>query len=395
MKNNIYEVVYAHSRNEEIQKNFLKKRQLNAHMARWFFDYEYNQLLWSDGLYEMLELNPKEYGANHAHILSIIHPKDRSLKNKSLKQLRTETKPIEITYRLLFPDGRLKWINEICCTDFDETGRPIRSYGTVQDITKYKLSEERFRQKEERFKNLIRNESRLVELVATKDKFFSIIAHDLRNPFNSLLGIIELMLEKYDETTDQEKKEYLKLMQTNTSQTLTLLNSLLEWAKVQTGKISFQPANNNLNQIVSEATEAFALALKLKHISLNLVFPEEMVIFADRDMLKTIFRNLIHNAIKYSYPEESIDIIAAAKKSEIEVTIADNGIGMSAETISKLFRVDSRTSIPGTGQEKGTGFGLLLCKELIEKHNGKIGVESEPGKGSRFIFTMPTPKIAS
>ena len=151
----IYEVLYAESRDEEIRQNFLNRSQISAHMARWFLDYEYNQLLWSDGIYEMLELNPRDFGASEAHFLNIIHPDDIPIKTKALNQLYRETKPIEITYRLQFSDGRIKWINEICNTEFDMAGHPVRSYGIVQDITKYKLTEESHNQKEEWYKSLI------------------------------------------------------------------------------------------------------------------------------------------------------------------------------------------------------------------------------------------------
>lgn len=151
----IYEVVYADSRDEEIRTNFLNRSQISAHMARWFFDYEYNQLLWSDGIYEILELNPRNFGASEAHFLNLIHPDDIQIKTNALNQLHKETKPIEITYRLQFSDGRIRWINEICNTEFDEFGHPVRSYGIVQDITKYKLTEESFNQKEEWYKSLI------------------------------------------------------------------------------------------------------------------------------------------------------------------------------------------------------------------------------------------------
>lgn len=150
-----FEVVYADSRDEEVRLKFLTRRQISAHMARWFLDYEYNQLLWSDGVYEILELNPRNFGASTAHFLNLIHPDDRLLKNNAVNQLYKESKPIEITYRLQFNDGRIKWINEICNTEFEKLGHPVRSYGIVQDITKYKLTEESFNQKEEWYKNLI------------------------------------------------------------------------------------------------------------------------------------------------------------------------------------------------------------------------------------------------
>jgi PAS domain S-box-containing protein len=155
IRENIYEVVYADSRDEEARMNFLNRRQISAHMARWVLDYEHNQLLWSDGIYEILELNPINFGASETHFLNLIHPDDQQIKINTLNQLHKETKPIEITYRLQFSDGHIKWINEICNTEFDKFGHPVRTLGIVQDITKYKLTEESFYQKEEWYRSLI------------------------------------------------------------------------------------------------------------------------------------------------------------------------------------------------------------------------------------------------
>lgn len=153
--NEPYEIIYADPRNEEIHLQILKKAQLNTHMARWFLDLEYNQLLWSDGVYEILEIDSRTSGANYDTFLNIIHPEDRPMMEKTHKKLGTSTKPIEITYRLQMIDGRIKWINEICSADFDQDEKPIRFYGVLQDISRFKLLEKKFTQKEENFNVLI------------------------------------------------------------------------------------------------------------------------------------------------------------------------------------------------------------------------------------------------
>ena len=150
-----YEIVFADPRDAEINLKFLKKSQISAHMARWFLDQEYNQLIWSDGIFEILELDPRKYGANYDSFMGMVHPEDRELKQQAQENLKKTFIPIELNYRLLFDDERIKWINEICNTDFDQEGHPIRSYGTIQDITKYKVIEENFRKKEAQFKDLI------------------------------------------------------------------------------------------------------------------------------------------------------------------------------------------------------------------------------------------------
>ena len=168
-----YEIVFANAQDEAINLKFLKKSQISAHMARWFLDHEYNQLIWSDGVFEILELDARKFGANYASFIELVHPDDRDLKNQTQENLKTTFKPLEINYRLQFTDGRIKWINEICNTDFDQEGNPIRSYGTIQDITKYKLTEENFKQKEEQFQSLIESIPTGIALIQ-EDKFIFI-----------------------------------------------------------------------------------------------------------------------------------------------------------------------------------------------------------------------------
>jgi PAS domain S-box-containing protein len=513
-----YEIVYAHPQDEEINLKFLKKSQISAHMARWFLDHEYNQLIWSDGIFEILELDPRKYGANFASFIEMVHPEDREMKNQAQENLRTTFKPLEINYRLQFSDGRIKWINEICNTDFDREGNPIRSYGTIQDITKYKLTEENFKQKEEQFQSLIEsiptgiaiiqedkfvfvnpsgrkilggnqeesfkgkdiskiihsksrqsfsekfesvnkgdllptfeetlvrqdgsvfnaeitlikipylgtsaiqlivnditdrkkteeallkseekyrllattlteNEDRLKDLVATKDKFFSIIAHDLRSPFNSIIGFLELLLSNYESLNDAEKKSYLKLIDDDTKKTLKLLDNLLEWAKVQTGKISFDPKNQKLSPILKSVEDTIEASLKLKLLQLKYKgMSDRIEVFGDTNMLTTIFRNLISNAIKYSHPGGTITVHINAKSDQLEFIIEDSGIGMNEEAKKRIFVINEQISTPGTANETGSGLGLILCKDFVERHNGKIWVESEIGIGTKIGFSIP------
>jgi len=503
-QNKPLEIVFAKPQDEEINLKFLKKSQITAHMARWFLDHEYNQLIWSDGVFEILELDARSSGANYANFIEMVHPDDRNMKNQTQENLKTTFKPLEINYRLQFSDGRIKWINEICNTDFDQEGNPIRSYGTIQDITKYKLTEENFKQKEEQFQSLIesipngiaiiqedkfvfvnpscrkilggsqeiifkgkyiskiihskstknleinlnavtkgeqiptfeeilvrqdgtifdaeitlikipflgssavqlivnditdrkkteealqKNEERLKDLVATKDKFFSIIAHDLRSPFNSIIGFLELLQANFESLSTFEKKSYLKLIDDDTKKTLKLLDNLLEWAKVQTGKISFEPIKQKLLPIIKNVEETLDSSLKLKLLKLNFVgIPDELDIFCDTNMLTTILRNLISNAIKYSHSGGTITIYAIKSDLDIELYVADNGIGMSKEIIKGIFKISEQVSTPGTANEIGSGLGLILCKDFVEKHNGKIWVESELGIGTKIGFSIP------
>jgi len=229
----------------------------------------------------------------------------------------------------------------------------------------------------------------LKELNASKDKFFSIIAHDLKNPFNTLIGFSEMMKESVKLNDSSTFYEYAVMINTSAVQTFRLLENLLEWASSQRGKLEFVPIPVNLYELVKEE---FSMAEEMalgKDIKLNNNVDESIMIKADKNMSRTILRNLISNAIKFSNRNGQVDINASITNSMAVISVSDNGIGISEDTLSKLFRLDANISTHGTDNEKGTGLGLFLCKEFVEKHGGKIWVESKQGRGSTFNFELP------
>jgi signal transduction histidine kinase len=174
-----------------------------------------------------------------------------------------------------------------------------------------------------------------------------------------------------------------------------LLENLLEWANSQRGKISFNPIPLNLNEIFKEEFKMLDEMAGRKYIKLNSRFTDDLTIVADKNMIKTILRNLISNAIKFTNKNGKVEVTATSDNKQVMISVSDSGIGMTKETMAKLFRIDSNLSTHGTENEKGTGLGLILCKEFVEKHGGKIWVESESGKGSIFRFTLPMNKKSS
>ncbi|MFY9151758.1 MAG: two-component regulator propeller domain-containing protein [Prolixibacteraceae bacterium] len=229
----------------------------------------------------------------------------------------------------------------------------------------------------------------LHELNASKDKFFSIIAHDLKNPFNSIIGFSEILQNEIKSKNYEVIEEFAGLINISAVQAMRLLENLLAWANSQRGKIVFNPETINLYELLEEEYSMLNDLAKSKNILLKTAFPENITIVADKNMLKTILRNLISNAIKFTPKNGKIDVKASMVNQFLEISVSDNGIGMTREAKEKLFKIDTNQSTYGTENEKGTGLGLILCKEFIEKHHGQIWVESEPGKGSEFKFRLP------
>ena len=230
---------------------------------------------------------------------------------------------------------------------------------------------------------------KLSEIVSTNGKFLSIIAHDLRSPFSSIIGILELLKMSLKEFNKDEIEKYVDIVYKSANNTLVLLDNLLVWAISQNKEKNFKPVKINLCELLKEEIENLKMLAEQKHISLKQDIGQELNVTADLQMVKTILRNLICNAIKYTNENGKIVINALEKKKLVEVDVTDNGIGISTEIQKKLFKIDFLHSTPGTNDEKGTGLGLLLCKEFIELHGGDIWIESQPGRGSRFSFTLP------
>jgi len=238
-------------------------------------------------------------------------------------------------------------------------------------------------------KNIIiqQDKIKLEELNLTQNKLFSIIAHDLRNPFNNILGLSELLLE--NDTDKSESEEYIELIKSTAKNTLNLLDNLLNWAKSQTGDLGFVPKKIGLSKVIFETIELTASLAKSKNISLNFSPINDTELYTDRNILGTILRNLISNAIKFTNQGGCINILATTNVHQIEISISDNGVGMSEETISKIFDTSTTMTSLGTENEGGSGLGLVLCREFVKKLGGHLWVESEVGKGSNFKFTLP------
>jgi PAS domain S-box-containing protein len=236
---------------------------------------------------------------------------------------------------------------------------------------------------------LKKSEVKLKELNVSKDKLFSIIAHDLRTPFNSILGFTDLLLDNIREYDIEKVEKYLTHINLQARSSYNLLENLLMWGKSKSNQIIFKPENVYLPTYVAQIIESLQASASTKNIQLSVANTPDTLLYIDATILNIILRNLISNSIKYTHQGGKIEVSVRNLSNEIEFRITDNGIGMSLETQKKLFRQDTNFSTEGTSNEKGTGLGLILCMEFIEKLQGKIWVESELGKGSTFFFTIP------
>ena len=239
---------------------------------------------------------------------------------------------------------------------------------------------------------LRRQSLELLELIATKDKFFSIIAHDLRGPLGNLMGLTQMMADKNEDFPEKVRAEFVTALSNQARNTFNLLENLLQWSLMERGLIDFNTVILDLNQVVSECIKTASDTAHAKQIRIITDIQGNPEVFADTNMLQTVIRNLVSNAIKFT-PKGGIVTISAVPSvnNTTMLSVKDTGIGMDAAMQKNIFRIDVNTRRPGTGGEKSTGLGLLLCKEFVEKQGGELWVESEPEQGTVFYFTIPSP----
>jgi PAS domain S-box-containing protein len=236
------------------------------------------------------------------------------------------------------------------------------------------------------------SENYLREVISIKNKFMSILSHDLLNPISGANQVVDLLNSNYDTFSDEERRELINTLNSSSKNLFVLVKNLLTWARLQTNSIEVLTSDIDLNDLVFSTIELLSLQASNKHIKIISKIPGNTKILGDLDMIQTVLRNLISNAIKFSPVHSEVVIDCVDKDTKYEIHIIDKGVGISWENIPKLFRIDSRISTEGTNDEIGSGMGLILCKEFIEKNHGNIWVESEKGRGSTFKFTLPKSK---
>ena len=285
------------------------------------------------------------------------------------------------TYEMEFirADGAKRVMLVTATPTFNDQGEFESSLGIFLDITDRKKIEN----------ELKKNEVELKALNATKDKLFSIIAHDLRGPIGTSADLLEVMIESYDNFSSDEQMKMLEILRNSAKSTYQLLETLLNWAIIQTGNMVFKPELFNLTTCIESTVSNLVPTALSKNISILFNPAGEVFSYADPNMIQLVLRNLIGNAIKYTFRGGTIEVKVDSSGHKTVISIADNGIGMNEEVRKSLFVQNKTSSKYGTENEKGTGLGLVLCKEFIDKHKGEIRVESELGKGSCFFIDIP------
>jgi PAS domain S-box-containing protein len=261
----------------------------------------------------------------------------------------------------------------------DSTGKIIGLVGIGRDITLKKKEEEL----------LAEHTKQLQKLNYTKDKFFSIIAHDLRNPFHSILGFTELLMRNYSDFDDAKKQEFVGLIYESSQHAHNLLENLLQWSRTQTDRIKYNPSKQSLSRIIDETVQVLNASLKKKGLIFSSEIQKDIFVHVDKNMIELVIRNLLSNAIKFTPSGGKISISAKDDGKFLVVSISDTGVGIDPEDLHRLFQFEEFHTTTGTAGEPGTGLGLIICQEFIKKHGGEITIKSELDKGSTFTFTLP------
>ena len=353
-----------------------------TNVGTWEWNIQTGETIFNERWAEIIGYQIKEISPiNIETWINFTHPDDLLVSEELLKKhFKGELDYYKCEVRMKHKNGNWIWVlDRGRVHQRDNEGKPILMSGTHMDITDRKLATEKIKE----------SEIKLREVVASKDKFFSIIAHDLRSPFNGILGFSKMLKDESRDLDIETIVRYSEILNSSAKQTFQLLENLLDWAKMQQGSFPFEPEKILLNDIIKNEIEGLKNNSDQKKIMLVEDLTVDYYVIADEKMLSNIIRNLISNSIKFTSENGKININASLKDNQVEVSVSDTGIGIKKENIEKLFKIETNITTRGTENEKGSGLGLLLCKEFVEKHEGRIWVESKVGKGSIFYFTLP------
>ncbi len=370
---NITERKRVEMENERTQK-LLEDSQRIGKIGGWEYHLDTQELKWTREMYNIHEVD-LSFNPMVDLRVNFFTQESLSVIDKAVQDAIEQGKSYDVDLEIVTAKGNHRSIKSLGEADPEHR----RIFGFFQDISERKSAEAELRIKNEQLK----------ELNATKDKFFSIIAHDLKSPFNGILGFSGMLKNEARDLDIESIVNYADIINSSAQNALELLETLLEWARMQQGAVPFEPGIILLNTLVNSEIEELKYNANQKNITLVNGINENIILSVDENMVRTILRNLISNALKFTPKNGKVKIEVQKKVGQVEISVSDTGLGLTKETIKKLFKIETSFTTRGTENEKGTGLGLLLCKEFVEKHGGSIWVESEFGMGSRFIFSLP------
>jgi two-component system CheB/CheR fusion protein len=363
-------------RNNEYE---LKKVQEITQTGSFYIDLQSKAVKWSEELYKIFGIDPSEPVPLLTESGKLFAPESWGKVSKAITHTARTGETFELEAITIKALNTLGWIWARGEAVRDDSGKITHIWGAVQDITDRKNTE----------LILQNNEQKLLEINAAKDKLFSIIAHDLKGPIANIKQISNFVNDPEMELSEEDKMNYLLMLENTSTNLLTLLETLLEWSLSQIGGIRYNPSTFNLLELSKQVIDQLRAQAHLKNISIHNKIAPQIELLADPNLLKTILRNLISNAIKYSESGGSIQLSLIEDQNNTRIALKDNGIGMSQSQIDNLFKMSVNNSTKGTNNEKGTGLGLYLCKEFMDKHQGRIEIESTLGVGSTFHLIFP------
>jgi len=370
-----------HNSEKRLKENEEKFRTVADYTWDWEFwlGNDNNFIYCSPSCKRITGYDQKDFLRNPDLMTRIIYPDDFK---KYVNHINDEnsTKPCNgIDYRIISRSGDIRWLTHVCQPVFDDHGSVIGRRGTGRDITDRMNSGIQLRELNKKLKSLN----------ADKDRFISILGHDLKSPFNNILGITMVLKNELHTLSQEETENLIEALNKTAKLTNNLLEDILMWARSQQGSLPFFPKTIGIAGVCRNTIDILNMNAYAKNITIYQSIDEKMKAYADPAMLKTIFLNLISNAIKFTKSGGKISIEANENAEHVTIAVSDTGVGISLNNIAKLFDMTQVITTKGTAKETGTGLGLLLCKEFVEKHGGIIWVDSEVNKGSTFKFTLP------
>ena len=367
----------AEEKLEKRTKSLIEAQSI-AKIGNWELNLLDNKLIWSDEIYNIFEIDKKSFEVSYDAFLSYIHPEDKIMVDTAYNESLKKHKPYSIEHRLLMTDGRIKFVQEQCQTFYDGDGKPLRSIGTVQDITQRKQMEEK-----------------LKELDKVKDDFLAITTHELKTPLIPIKSQAQLLLAGDYGTLNEKQQKAVDMIARNSDVLNTLTGEVLDIVKIKSNSLKIVLEPVDFGAIVADAVDDFTSSTKENHITLSLLpLPDIPQMKIDKLKMKQVIGNLLDNAIKFTPENGKISIGVTKSGGEITVSVKDTGIGIKAEMIPQLFTPFFQVDNSITRKYRGTGLGLPIAKGIIEAHGGKLWAESEgEGKGSTFIFTLPIKEV--